>query len=107
MFASYTAILSRALLSADPDLANPPKHATHEASGAHLDKDTQQKLTKLAENLSRYEENFGRHLKILLDALNYYAATETVVLLGLCARLSTAGEGGFNERGEGGDETVM
>lgn len=45
---------------------------------------------KLNIHLNKYEENFGRHLKILLDVLNYYAATETVVLLGLCARLSTA-----------------
>ena len=36
------------------------------------------------------------HLKILLDALNYLAATETVVFLGLCARLSMANEGGPN-----------
>jgi gamma-tubulin complex component 2 len=28
-----------------------------------------------------------------LDSLNHYAATETVVLLGLCARLSTANQG--------------
>jgi gamma-tubulin complex component 2 len=37
--------------------------------------------------------NFSRHLQILLDALNHYAATETVVFLGLCARLSTANQG--------------
>ena len=43
--------------------------------------------------LARYEENFSRHLKVLLDTLNYLAATETVVFLSLCARLSTAGEG--------------
>lgn len=51
------------------------------------------RLDKLSDNLQKYEENFARHLKILLDALNYYAATETVVLLGLCARLSAASEG--------------
>ncbi len=51
------------------------------------------RLGKLSDNLQKYEDNFNRHLKILLDALNYYAATETVVLLGLCARLSMASEG--------------
>jgi gamma-tubulin complex component 2 len=45
--------------------------------------------------LTKYEENFARHLKILLDTLNYLAATETVVFLSLCARLSSAGEGGI------------
>jgi gamma-tubulin complex component 2 len=43
--------------------------------------------------LQKYEFNFSKHLQILLDSLNHYAATETVVLLGLCARLSTANQG--------------
>lgn len=84
MFASYTTHLSKALVTADPDLAGP---TTGEGPGTGFD---QTRLDKLSDNLSKYEENFSRHLKILLDALNYYAATETVVLLGLCARLSTA-----------------
>ncbi|PKS08900.1 hypothetical protein jhhlp_003513 [Lomentospora prolificans] len=37
--------------------------------------------------------NSFSHLQILLDALNHYAATETVVLLSLCARLSAANQG--------------
>lgn len=86
MFASYTSHLSKALITADPDLASPSARYT-ESEGATFD---QARLDKLSDNLSKYEENFSRHLKILLDALNYYAATETVVLLGLCARLSTA-----------------
>ena len=50
-------------------------------------------MEKLRADLKKYEHNFSRHLQILLDALNHYAATETVVLLGLCARLSTANQG--------------
>lgn len=50
-------------------------------------------LQKMSENIMKYEVNFSRHLQILLNALNHYAATETVVLLGLCARLSTANQG--------------
>jgi gamma-tubulin complex component 2 len=46
------------------------------------------KLEKLEDLLQKFEDNFGRHLKILLDTLNYLAATETVVFLSLCARLS-------------------
>jgi gamma-tubulin complex component 2 len=51
------------------------------------------RLEKISETLQKYEYNFSRHLQILLDSLNHYAATETVVLLGLCARLSTANQG--------------
>lgn len=87
MFASYTSHLSKALITADPDLGPPSTRYNADGESAAFD---QARLDKLSDNLSKYEENFSRHLKILLDALNYYAATETVVLLGLCARLSTA-----------------
>ena len=82
MFANYTSSLSRYLASADPALA--PSSTQHDPA----------KLDKLFSILGQYEEHFARHLKILLDALNYLAATETVVFLGLCARLSMANEGG-------------
>lgn len=88
LFADYTASLSRNLAAADPDLAGvkldgQTAPVVHDAS----------RLNKLEDNLKKFEDNFGRHLKILLDALNYLAATETVVFLGLCARLSMAHEG--------------
>jgi gamma-tubulin complex component 2 len=51
------------------------------------------RLEKMFDVVKKFEDNFSRHLQILLDALNHYAATETVVLLGLCARLSTANQG--------------
>lgn len=56
------------------------------------------KLVKMEDLLTKFEDNFSRHLKILLDTLNYLAATETVVFLSLCARLSTANGGGEDER---------
>jgi gamma-tubulin complex component 2 len=90
MFANYTASLSRNLAVSDPDLAKTeagkPEHDPH-------------RLEKLDDNLKRFEDNFTRHLKILLDALNYLAATETVVFLGLCARLSMANENIPAEKG--------
>ncbi|KAH9882997.1 hypothetical protein J1614_000363 [Plenodomus biglobosus] len=52
-----------------------------------------QRVDKMFDMLAIYEDNFTRHLKILLDTLNYLAATETVVFLSLCARLTSAGEG--------------
>ena len=40
--------------------------------------------------LGKYEQNFEHHLRLLLDALDYYAATETVALGRLCAVLGSA-----------------
>jgi gamma-tubulin complex component 2 len=95
MFAQYTANLTRSLYAADPDLASmppPDKHTPQSrqvstASSAELDPG---RIVRMEDTLKRYEEHFNRHLKILIDSLNYYAATETVVLLGLCARLTNA-----------------
>lgn len=55
--------------------------------------DEETKINNLFEIIKKWETNFSRHLQILLDALNHYAATETVVLLSLCARLATANQG--------------
>jgi gamma-tubulin complex component 2 len=67
------------------------------------------RLDKMNDIIKKYEYNFSRHLQILLDALNHYAATETVVLLGLCARLSTANQGtqysGLRTDEDGGAQT--
>ncbi|KAI9795120.1 MAG: hypothetical protein M1816_000142 [Peltula sp. TS41687] len=103
LFATYTAHLShRALPATDPDLLSTSTSAGTTTSTTTSTQHDPTRLDKLSDNLQKYEENFARHLKILLDALNYYAATETVVLLGLCARLSAASEGyGFAGAGGG------
>lgn len=114
MFATYTAWLSRELEKTDPDLIGSEKPANmsmkqwnkyqEERSQRHTNSNTSSnasagatsdaaRLEKLSDTLQKYEFNFSRHLQILLDSLNHYAATETVVLLGLCARLSTANQG--------------
>lgn len=98
MFANYTASLSRYLASADPDLSTTTSSASSSSSSSAYDP---AKLDKLFSILQQYEDHFTRHLKILLDALNYLAATETVVFLGLCARLSMANEGGMGAAGSG------
>ncbi|KAF2118818.1 Spc98 family-domain-containing protein [Lophiotrema nucula] len=105
MFATFTQSLSRYLIAADPDLAaQASAQAAKNPSGAshrHSKSTSQQyvydpaRVDKMFDILVKYEENFARHLKILLDTLNYLAATETVVFLSLCARLSSAGEGGI------------
>lgn len=98
MFANYTSSLSRYLASAsaDPDTSSSNEPAT--TTNIH----DPVKLDKLFSILSQYEDHFSRHLKILLDALNYLAATETVVFLGLCARLMMANEGQGIGQGKAG-----
>lgn len=115
-FATFTNYLSRELENTDPDLSGTEKPSQmtkaqwnkHQADktrrlNASANSSQQpeelseaarnEKIAKLFEIIKKYEVNFSRHLQILLDALNHYAATETVVLLGLCARLSTANQG--------------
>lgn len=114
VFAMYTNWLSRELEKADPDLIGPFKppnmpekewkrlqQARSQKGGAHGDsiashggqQDEEARIGNLFEIIKKWETNFSRHLQILLDALNHYAATETVVLLSLCARLATANQG--------------
>ena len=95
MFAGFTSSFSRYLFAADADLHNTStkdsgKTSKVTAAAAAYDP---AKLDKFIDTLQRYDNHFSRYLKMLLDALNYLAATETVVFLGLCARLSTASEG--------------
>lgn len=119
MFANYTKFLTQELDKIDPDLAGGAKprgmtnaqwrrfqtdraaaasrsnKGTTAAGNANPDASilTADDLEARFRNLRTWEFNFGRHLQILLDALNHYAATETVVLLSLCARLSTVNQG--------------
>lgn len=118
IFAAYTNWLTRELEKSDPDLSGttrPPTmtpdqwrrfQATRTSnsgatSGRNADASsmsasetaTETRVANLNEIIRKWEGNFGRHLQILLDALNHYAATETVVLLSLCARLSAANQG--------------
>ena len=112
MFATYTGWLSRELQNSDSDLSGNKKpftmsneqwarnllerqrHSDLTSSNTSSARPSDEaRLEKMIEIINKYEFNFSRHLQILLDALNHYAATETVVLLGLCARLSTANQG--------------
>ncbi|KAI5463321.1 Spc98 family-domain-containing protein [Mariannaea sp. PMI_226] len=118
IFAAYTNWLTRELEKSDPDLSGSNKPSTmtddqwkrfqatkaaqrmaastsHDTSTASAapGADADARIDNLFEIIRKWESNFSRHLQILLDALNHYAATETVVLLSLCARLSTANQG--------------
>ena len=123
IFAAYTNWLTRELEKTDPDLSGttkPPtmtddqwrrfqatkaasRSAGAAAAAAGADTsiasatggtgDAGTRISELFDIIRKWEGNFSRHLQILLDALNHYAATETVALLSLCARLSTANQG--------------
>ena len=76
MFAKFTPKLTRQLQIIE--------------QGVQADASAQADLSKmdhLDEVLRKYDENFSHHLKILVDALNYYAAAESVALLGLLSNL--------------------
>ena len=108
LFAAFTSWLSRELQNSDSDLGGDEKPSTMSneqwtrnlaerqrySETTTTDRGSKEhRFEKMVEMMQKYEHNFSRHLQILLDALNHYAATETVVLLGLCARLSTANQG--------------
>jgi gamma-tubulin complex component 2 len=104
MFATYTSTLSRTLFTCTPLLAGTAPHLSHLTFTSHRHKIASQipeemkiydakKLDNLTDMLGKYEYNFNHHLRLLLDALDYYAATETVALSRLCAVLGSATEG--------------
>jgi gamma-tubulin complex component 2 len=88
MFASYVEHVTKSIYEADtsiqmkpakPGAATPPPAPTDPA-----------RMKRIEESIRKYEEHFNRHLKILIDALNWFATTETVSLLSLCGRLTNA-----------------
>ncbi|GAM37086.1 gamma tubulin complex subunit [Talaromyces pinophilus] len=88
MFATWTAAsLARSMSTADPDLSAGAPGAPADARPYDATR-----LAKLEDTLKRYEDHFNRHLRILLDSLNYFAATESVVLLKLAHSLSSIGK---------------
>jgi gamma-tubulin complex component 2 len=107
LLATSVSYFSKELQNSDPDLAGEEKPSTmnkeqwkenlldrYKYRDSTANRPTrEERLGKMLEVIDKYEVHFSRHLQILLDALNHYAATETVVLLGLCARLSTANQG--------------
>ena len=88
MFASYVEHVTKSIYEADTSIQSksakadgtiPPPVPTDPA-----------RMKRIEESIRKYEEHFNRHLKILIDALNWFATTETVSLLSLCGRLTNA-----------------
>lgn len=82
-FASYTEKFSQILQSLEDQrsgLFGMPKLGTDSISN-------NTNFEAIQKSLSKMEEAFGYHMKLLIDALNYFSATETVQFLCLVARL--------------------
>ncbi|KAJ8064935.1 hypothetical protein OCU04_007239 [Sclerotinia nivalis] len=107
-FASFTGRLSKELEKLDSDLTGSKRPATMcklqwerfqtEKSRPTSDRpasttDESPPLDKLRDLMNKFEYSFGKSLQGFIDALNHFSARETVVFLGLCARLSTVNQG--------------
>ncbi|CAO3622233.1 unnamed protein product [Cunninghamella blakesleeana] len=82
-FTSYTEKFSQILQSLEDQrsgLFGMPKLGTNSISN-------NSNFETIQKSLSKIEEAFGYHMKLLIDALNYFSATETVQFLCLVARL--------------------
>ena len=108
MFATYVSSVSRTLFVCSKGLAGTPvamdylsaAYGTRRPIPEDMKGYDPKRLDSMNEMLSKYEYNFNHHLRLLLDALDYYAATETVALSRLCAVLGSALPGG-GDRGRG------
>ncbi|KIW91896.1 uncharacterized protein Z519_07866 [Cladophialophora bantiana CBS 173.52] len=88
MFASYVEHVTKSIYEADTSLQSKPvKPGADVPPAAPTDP---ARMKRIEESIRKYEEHFNRHLKILIDALNWFATTETVSLLSLCGRLTNA-----------------
>ena len=96
MFASYVDHVTKSIYEADTSLtttaATTKSNPSGTSSSSHepLAATDPVRMKRIEESIRKYEEHFNRHLKILIDALNWFATTETVSLLSLCGRLTNA-----------------
>lgn len=88
MFASYVEHVTKSIYEADTSIQpHPGNPVAQRPTPVPTDA---ARMKRIEESIRKYEEHFNRHLKILIDALNWFATTETVSLLSLCGRLTNA-----------------
>lgn len=89
MFGEFLLQRTKTLIQISPEILPPEERANLKKvigkNGEELG--PEDLINWLETTLNQYEASFDHHLKVLMEALNYYAATETSVLLSLCARL--------------------
>ncbi|KAJ4516228.1 gamma tubulin complex Spc97/GCP2 subunit Alp4 [Exophiala dermatitidis] len=94
MFAAYVEHITKTLYEADTSLQAAQQVGSGSnrttAAAAPAPPTDPARMKRIEESIRKYEEHFNRHLKILIDALNWFATTETVSLLSLCGRLTNA-----------------
>ncbi|KIV84648.1 hypothetical protein PV11_00421 [Exophiala sideris] len=88
MFASYVEYITKSIYEADTSIQS--QTGKGDAKAPNPAPTDPARMKRIEESIRKYEEHFNRHLKILIDALNWFATTETVSLLSLCGRLTNA-----------------
>ncbi|ODQ51604.1 hypothetical protein SAICODRAFT_59768 [Saitoella complicata NRRL Y-17804] len=83
MFGQMTTYLARSLATADPML-DPTQFIPKDGP---FPEPNAAKMNSLEELLQKHEEHFARNTKIMMDAVSYYAGTESARLLSLVVRL--------------------
>ncbi|KIV89500.1 hypothetical protein PV10_06893 [Exophiala mesophila] len=92
LFATYVERATKALSEVDTSMSEAAgnKKPTANVPAVVVPPTDPARMKRLEDNIGKYEDHFNRHLKILIDALNFYATTETVSLLSLAVRLTNA-----------------
>lgn len=99
LFANYTMTrFTSAIVATERELTlyysgeRPPEDGSKIADPANGPPEHTVSIEKLTSYLAKFEENFGANLKVLIEALNWYAATETLGFLHLVVRLEPGTE---------------
>lgn len=89
MFGDFLLTRSKTIAQVDPEiLPASERRSVKKAIGKNGEEMTSDDLMKwLESSLGQYESSFDHHVKVLIEALNYFAAIETTALLSLCSRL--------------------
>lgn len=92
LFGEYLLQRGKTIVLVDDDMLSPKERdGLRRPLGKNGEELTRDELVKwLESSLHQYENSFDHHLRVLMEALNYYAATETTVLLSLCSQLEVS-----------------
>lgn len=92
LFGEYLLQRGKTIVLIDSEtLTQKERDALRRPTGKNGEEITVEELVKwLESSLHQYENSFDHHLRVLMEALNYYAATETTVLLSLCSQLEVS-----------------
>lgn len=92
LFGEYMLQRAKSIVLVDSEMLTPVERSQlKRPAGKNGEELSPDDLIKwLNATLRQYENSFDHHLKILVEALNYYAATETTVFLSLSSQLEVS-----------------